>query len=130
LANKRPWIPADRRPAPAPGQSLAPILTTLVSFNPTNGASPRADPIADANGSLFGTTVSGGASGYGTVFEIASSGFVVPITFAGTPGNASCHGQSVSALARQYGGLNAAAADLGLTSVGALQEAILAFCEG
>jgi hypothetical protein len=33
--------------------------------------------------------------------------------FAGTPGKANCHGQSVSALARQYGGLNAAAAALG-----------------
>jgi len=30
--------------------------------------------------------------------------------FAGTPGKASCHGKSVSALAKQYGGLAAAAA--------------------
>jgi len=29
--------------------------------------------------------------------------------FAGTPGTANCHGQSVSALARQFGGLDAAA---------------------
>jgi hypothetical protein len=50
--------------------------------------------------------------------------------FAGTPGKANCHGKSVSALALQFGGLNAAAADLGFTSVGALQDAILAFCEG
>ena len=34
------------------------------------------------------------------------------IKFAGTPGKANCHGQSVSALARQYHGLNGAAAAL------------------
>ena len=50
--------------------------------------------------------------------------------FAGTPGFSNCYGQSVSALVRQFGGLNAAAAALGFTSVGALQNAILAFCGG
>jgi hypothetical protein len=48
--------------------------------------------------------------------------------FAGTPGKANCHGQSVSALAGQYGGLNAAAAALGFSRVTALQNAIMAFC--
>ena len=33
--------------------------------------------------------------------------------FAGTPGRANCHGKSVSALAKQYGGLSSAAAALG-----------------
>jgi hypothetical protein len=55
--------------------------------------------------------------------------FVQPV-FAGTPGKANCHGKSVSALARQYGGLNGAAAALGYADVSALQEAILAFCGG
>jgi hypothetical protein len=50
--------------------------------------------------------------------------------FAGTPGKANCHGKSVSALARQYSGLNAAAATLGYPSVQALQNAIMEFCEG
>jgi probable HAF family extracellular repeat protein len=50
--------------------------------------------------------------------------------FAGTPGKANCHGQSVSALAKQYGGLNSAAAALGYSDVSALQNAIMAFCEG
>ncbi len=45
--------------------------TTLVSFNGTNGAEPFAGLIADANGNLLGTTLQGGASGDGTVFEIA-----------------------------------------------------------
>jgi hypothetical protein len=55
--------------------------------------------------------------------------FAQPV-FAGTPGKANCHGKSVSALAKQYGGLNNAAAALGFDSVGALQGAILGFCGG
>jgi hypothetical protein len=51
-------------------------------------------------------------------------------TFAGTPGKSNCHGQSVSTLARQYGGLNSAAAALGYSDVSALQNTIMAFCEG
>jgi uncharacterized repeat protein (TIGR03803 family) len=47
--------------------------TTLVNFNGTNGANPFAGLIADANGDLFGTTYQGGASGDGTVFEIAKT---------------------------------------------------------
>ena len=103
---------------------------TLVSFDWSDGATPYSDLIADAKGNLLGTTLQGGTSGYGTVFEISGSGFVVPGTFAGTPGKSNCHGQSVSALARQYGGLNAAAAALGYADVSALQNAIIAFCGG
>jgi hypothetical protein len=55
--------------------------------------------------------------------------FAQPV-FAGTPGKSNCHGQSVSALARQYGGLNSAAAALGYTDVSALQSAIMVFCGG
>ena len=50
--------------------------------------------------------------------------------FAGTPGKANCHGQSVSALARMYGGLNGATAALGYADVSALQSAIMTFCGG
>jgi YVTN family beta-propeller protein len=50
--------------------------------------------------------------------------------FAGTPGKSNCYGKSVSALVRQYRGLNAAAAALGYRSVKALQTAIMEFCEG
>jgi hypothetical protein len=49
--------------------------------------------------------------------------------FAGTPGMANCIGQSVAALAQQYGELNAAAAALGFDSAGPLQGAIQEFCE-
>jgi hypothetical protein len=52
------------------------------------------------------------------------------ITFAGTPEQANCHGQSVSALAKQYGGINNAASQLGYPSVSALQSEISVYCEG
>jgi YVTN family beta-propeller protein len=53
-----------------------------------------------------------------------------PPRFAGVPGSNNCHGTSVSALAIKYGGLDAAAAALGYSTVQGLQNAISAFCEG
>jgi uncharacterized repeat protein (TIGR03803 family) len=103
---------------------------TLVSFNGTDGANPQAGLIADANGNLFGTAAGGGVNNFGTVFEITGSGFVPPVIFAGTPGNADCRGKSVSALAQKYGGLNNAAAALGFANVATLQNAIMAYCGG
>jgi hypothetical protein len=47
---------------------------------------------------------------------------------AGTPGKANCHGKSVSALAKQFGGLSAAATALGFSSVAELQGGIKTFC--
>jgi uncharacterized repeat protein (TIGR03803 family) len=106
--------------------------TTLVSFcslpNCADGSGPLANLIADANGNLFGTASEGGNNNGGTAFEVTDSGFVAH-KFAGTPGKPNCFGQSVSALARQYGGLNNAAEALGYPSVRALQDAITEFCE-
>lgn len=65
---------------------------TLASFEETDGAFPLAGLIADANGNLFGTTEKGGASGYGTVFEIArnstgySSTAITLVSFKGNDG--------------------------------------------
>ena len=54
------------------GGGYASTSTTVVSFNGTNGAGPAGGLIADGKGDLFGTTTEAGASGDGTVFEIAS----------------------------------------------------------
>jgi len=69
------------------------------------------------------------------IFPIAFGIFIqppappsLPPRFSGTPGKANCTGQSVSALAKQYGGLNNAAATLGYSSVSALQNAIMEYC--
>ena len=46
-------------------------LTTLVSFNGTNGASPQAGLVQGVDGSFYGTTAQGGTNGYGTVFRLS-----------------------------------------------------------
>jgi uncharacterized repeat protein (TIGR03803 family) len=46
------------------------VLTTLLTFNGTNGAYPIGGVILDSQGDLFGTTTAGGASSRGTVFEL------------------------------------------------------------
>ena len=58
-----------------------PTLTTLITFNGSNGKGPYGSLIADATGDLFGTTWNGGSSGSGNVFEIKYVGGV----FASTP---------------------------------------------
>src|SRR5205814_8707199 len=48
---------------------------------------------------------------------------------AGTPGQANCHGKTVSAVARQFGGVANAASELGFSSVSGLQDGLKTFCE-
>ena len=95
------------------GIALDPVLKTvyvtgdaLAEFPTTPGA--------------FQTTFGGWVDAF--VAKIADAGL------AGTPGRPNCFGQSVSALARQHGGLANAAAALGFDSVQALQQAIRKFC--
>ena len=55
--------------APASAQTL----TTLVSFNGSNGQYPFAGLTLSGN-TLYGTTMEGGANGYGTVFSLTIGG--------------------------------------------------------
>src|SRR6516165_5239092 len=50
---------------------LTPSLSTLASFNSTDGANPYAGLIMDGSGNLYGTAESGGAANDGTIFELA-----------------------------------------------------------
>jgi len=63
-------------------------ITTLASFNGTNGANPYAGLIMDGSGNLYGTAYSGGANGDGTVFEVAagSNAITTLASFDGTNG--------------------------------------------
>ncbi|MFY9980818.1 MAG: choice-of-anchor tandem repeat GloVer-containing protein [Candidatus Sulfotelmatobacter sp.] len=58
--------------------TLAGQLTSLYSFcsqpGCTDGSTPYAGLVQAANGNLYGTTLEGGANGYGTIFEITPAG--------------------------------------------------------
>jgi hypothetical protein len=75
----------------------------------------------------IGTDIIGGSPAPTFSMTFSLGGETVPE--AGTPGQANCHGQTVSALARQFGGVSAAASTLGFSSVEALQGAVGLFCE-
>ena len=63
-------------------------LTTLYSFTGGDGANPAAGLMADPAGNLYGTTLSGGASGQGTVFQLDPSGnLTVLYSFTGGDGS-------------------------------------------
>jgi hypothetical protein len=65
----------------------------------------------------------------GTTFNMAFSLTGETILQAGTPGQADCHGKSISALAQQFGSSDAAAVTLGFSSVQALQDTFTLYCE-
>jgi uncharacterized repeat protein (TIGR03803 family) len=74
-------------------------VTTLDSFDSGRGGDPWPGLVMDSNGNLFGTTTGGGASGFGTVFEVAgasSSGPSPTFTSVVSSVNPSVFGQSVT----------------------------------
>jgi uncharacterized repeat protein (TIGR03803 family) len=59
--------------------SLAQTLTTLHSFDNTDGANPFAGLVQASDGNFYGTTYSGGASNEGVVFKITPSGVLTTL---------------------------------------------------
>src|SRR5260370_25945530 len=60
--------------------AFAQTLTTLVTFNGSNGANPQFGALVQGrNGILYGTTFYGGAYNQGTVFELTTSGELTTI---------------------------------------------------
>jgi len=47
---------------------------------------------------------------------------------AGTPGDANCHGRTISAMATQFGGIDPSAFTLGYSNTAALQDGVRVFC--
>lgn len=69
-------------------------LTVLATFTGTSGSEPGDRPtgklIIDGNGNLYGTTSEGGASNYGTVFELSGQShttFTSLVSFTGSSGS-------------------------------------------
>src|ERR1035441_6873707 len=61
--------------APLAGGSWAERVLYSFLYNGQDGYDPRGGVILDAAGNFYGTTVSGGAYGYGSVFELTPSGY-------------------------------------------------------
>jgi uncharacterized repeat protein (TIGR03803 family) len=63
------------------------VLTTLVSFNGTNGAHPQARLLLSTDGNFYGTTYGGGSSDNGTVFRVTTNGVLTSlVSFTGDNG--------------------------------------------
>ena len=75
----------------------------------------------------IGTDIVGGTTPPTFNMAFSLSGGTVP--GAGQPGRPNCHGKTISALAHQFGGVDAAARDLGFSSVQDLQDAFVGFCK-
>ncbi|HXC53084.1 MAG TPA: hypothetical protein VN634_19510 [Candidatus Limnocylindrales bacterium] len=75
----------------------------------------------------IGTDIVGGAPVHTFNMTVSLAGQTVP--GAGTPGTASCHGKTISALSDQFGDIDAAAADMGFAGPGPLQDELREFCD-
>jgi hypothetical protein len=73
---------------------------------------------------IIGADPGAAAPTFNMTFSLA--GNTVP--GAGISGEPNCHGDSISALANQFGGIRAAASTMGFSSVDALQDSFKEFC--
>ncbi len=90
--------------------------TVLASFNYTNGVNPPYGGLTLSGNTLYGTTVGGGANGYGTVFALSINPIIsltstVPaafgnslgtLTITGNNGNYTTASESISASSSGY----------------------------
>jgi uncharacterized repeat protein (TIGR03803 family) len=129
---------------------LAPVhaqtLTTLVSFNGTNGAYPveqlaktKARWVLHSNGNYYGTTPLGGANNSGTVFQVTPGGALTVIyNFCSIGGNACTDGSGPQGAlvvgsdgnlygTTYFGGTNNAGTVFKITTGGALTT-LYSFC--
>jgi hypothetical protein len=73
----------------------------------------------------IGADIIGGGNAFNMTFSLTGN----TIPDAGTPGQANCHGQTISAMAQEFTGIEASASTLGYASVDALQDGVSVFCK-
>jgi hypothetical protein len=73
----------------------------------------------------IGADIIGGGNAFNMTFSLTGN----TLPDAGTPGQANCHGQTISAMAGEFTGIDASASTLGYSSVDALQDGVSAFCK-
>ena len=80
-------------------------ITTLASFNGTNGRNPSSGVVLDGQGNLYSTARFGGASSDGTVFEIANGSNTITTlaSFNGTNGIEPYGGVALDSQGNLYG---------------------------
>ncbi len=124
---------------PKAGGGWAETVLHNFNFNGQDGVNPAAGVIFDGAGNLYGTTLGGGAYGYGTVFELErteAGGFAEKILHSfgknASDGRAPCAGVILDAAGNIYGTTSAggffgtgAVFEVEHTSSGGLAEKIL-----
>ena len=80
--------------------------TAVYSFTGgTDGSDPESTPVLNRQGNIFGTATGGGAGGFGTVYEISSSGgFTVLHAFTGGADGGLPRGVALDSSGNLYGG--------------------------
>jgi len=72
------------------------VLTTLVSFNTTNGSAANDGLVIGADGNFYGTTAGGGVGNVGTVFRLTPAGALTTLISFNTTNGANPVGGLVS----------------------------------
>ena len=79
-------------------------LTTLVSFNVTNGTQPRAELTLGSDGNFYGTTAYGGSNDQGTVYQVTTNGTLTTlVSFNGANGASPFAGLTLGSDGNFYG---------------------------